>query len=438
MQLWRTRGVSRIKEQQKIMRSYPDKNSSLASWPWWRIAVTALSTLAFVLSLVMSWHYLTGGSMAGCDGGSPCNQVLSNKWSTIAGILPVSGLAVGIYLALGISAFFIGHDTEISVRKLAYQVMLILSGTIAGSAIWFTAIQKWLIGEFCPYCMATHTTGFLLATLIIWKAFKEFGGLSDSSSIRKKETQIENMPLPQTKQISGRYQTLKLAFVGLGLAGILAVFQVIITPSSSYRGGEAQENVITIDYKSAPLIGSPDAPYIINLLFDYQCPHCQKLHFVLDEVVRRYSGKVAFALCPAPLNTHCNPYIPRDVDAFKNSCELAKIGLAVWNADREAFKTFESWMFTFDSGDRWHPRTLEAAQAKASELIGQKKLDVALSAPWTSQYLQACIQIYGQTIQGGKGGVPKMVLGSRWVIPEVSTADELLPILQTSLGVPKP
>ena len=36
--------------------------------------------------------------------------------------------------------------------------------------------------------------------------------------------------------------------------------------------------------------------YIVTVLFDYKCPHCQQLHFMLDEAIRRYGGKLAFAL----------------------------------------------------------------------------------------------------------------------------------------------
>ena len=127
-------------------------------------------------------------------------------------------------------------------------------------------------------------------------------------------------------------------------------------------------------------------PCVVNLLFDYECPHCQQMHFMLDEAIRRYHGKLAFVLCPTPLNTQCNPYIPRDVGEFKNSCELAKIGLAVWVARREAFPAFDHWMFSFESGDRWHPRSLAAARAKAVELVGQAKFDAALADPWIDRY----------------------------------------------------
>ena len=186
------------------------------------------------------------------------------------------------------------------------------------------------------------------------------------------------------------------------------------------------------------MVGSPDAPYIVTLLFDYQCPHCQKLHFMLDETARRFDGKLAFVLCPVPLNSRCNPYIPRDVDEFKNSCELAKIGLTVWVAKHDAFPAFENWMYGFESGDSWHPRSIESARTKAIELVSQAKFDIAWNDPWIQQYIQTSTRIYGQTVQNGKGGVPKLIFGRRWVIPEPNNADDLKVILQKSLGVHEP
>jgi hypothetical protein len=226
--------------------------------------------------------------------------------------------------------------------------------------------------------------------------------------------------------------------VGLVLAAILAISQTLISPPPVYRSGVPSENLPALDPHASPLVGSPDASYVVNLLFDYQCPHCQQLHFMLNEAVRRYHGRLAFVLCPTPLNTKCNPYIPRDVNEFKGSCELAKIALTVWVARREAFPAFELWMFSLDSGDVWQPRSLGAARAKAVELVGQAKFDAARSDPWIQQYLQASIRIYGTTTQGGNNAVPKMVYGPHWVIPQPNNADDLVSILQNSLALPAP
>jgi uncharacterized membrane protein/protein-disulfide isomerase len=396
-----------------------------------------LITLTLLLSAIMSWHYLAGGSMVGCGGGSPCEQVLNSRWSNLAGVLPVSGLAVGAYLALLVASFYIGPATEEPIRRLAWSAMLVLVGSVAGSAVWFIIVQKWFIGDFCPYCMTTHITGLLLTALVIWRAITQSDHYLSDTPLTN-HTMKKNVSPITPGRILRPLTSMGLALTGLALAGILAAFQVIITPATVYNDGKSQVSLPAIDYRTSPMVGSPDAPYVVTLLFDYQCSHCQKIHLLLYEAVHRYAGKLAFVICPTPLNTQCNPYVPRDVDAFKNSCELAKIGLAVWVARREAFPAFENWMFSFESGDSWRPRSLETARAKAVELVSQVKFDTAWTDPWIGQYMQKCMQIYGQTIQNGKGGVPKLIFDKRWVIPEPYNADDLVAILQNSLAVPKP
>ncbi len=393
-------------------------------WPWWRIIFAGLSLFALVMSVILSWHFLTGENMPGCGGGSSCDSVLSSKWSMIAGVLPVSGLAVGVYLAMLFAVFFIGPDTEKEIRNLAWKVILILAGSVAGGAIWFIVLQKCFIGEFCFYCMTTHITGLIITVLVCWQAIRK-------NDFKPVETEQKNQGEVRLLRVAG------FVLAGFLLAVVMAVIQVGSMSKTVSYDGESKKKIQVIDYNNVPVIGSANAPVIVSLLFDYQCTHCQKIHFMLNDVVNRYNGKLAFALCPTPLNTQCNQYIPRDVDAFKNSCELAKTGLAVWKANHEAFSVFENWMFTYESGDRWHPRKLEAAKAKAFELVGQAAFENAMSDPWIDSYLHDCVGIFGQTLQNGKGGIPKMIYGSRWVIPEPENTDDLIRILQQSLGLPE-
>lgn len=95
-------------------------------------------------------------------------------------------------------------------------------------------------------------------------------------------------------------------------------------------------------------------------------------------------------------------------------------------------------MFSFESGDHWQPRSLAAAKIKAAELVGQAKLDAALTDPWIERYLQTSLRIYGSTVQSGNTAVPKLVFGSRWVIPQPNDANDLIMILQKSLDLPMP
>ena len=402
-------------------------NFSKRLWPFWRILLAGLILVALVISAILSWHYITGGAMAGCGGGSPCNHVLGSRWSALAGVFPVSGLAMGVYFAMLLVVFFIGAETENSVRRLAWGAILILSGAVAGSAIWFMVIQKWFIGEFCPYCTTAHITGLFITMLVIWRVFNEFDSFPDKSKNKAVDIHLR-------KRFLRPLQVIILVFSGLALAGILAAVQIGLMPLAVNQEGKLQESYAIIDYHDAPMVGSPDAPYIVTLLFDYQCSHCQKIHFMLEDAVRLYEGKLAFLLCSAPLSRSCNPYVFRDSD----SCDLAKIGLAIWFTNRNAFAEFENWMFSFETGGRWLPRGLESARAKAVELIGKDEFDKALTDPRIEQHLQKSVRIYGQTIQGGMSGIPKMIYGSQWIIPEPYNAEELVSILQKNLFVNAP
>jgi hypothetical protein len=106
-------------------------------------------------------------------------------------------------------------------------------------------------------------------------------------------------------------------------------------------------------------------------------------------------------------------------------------------AKREVFAEFDGWMFSPEPGHLWRPRSLDAATAKAVELIGRERFDAARADTWIDRYMQTSVRIYGDTIQGGNA-VPKLVFGSRWVTPEPNDADELVKILQDNLAVPRP
>jgi len=375
-----------------------------------------LISLALALSAYLSWHYLAGGTVIGCGGGSSCDEVLNSRWSSIGGVLPISGLAAGAYLAMLVASFSIGPSNAVPVRRLAWRAMLVLAGAIAGSAVWFIIVQKWMVGKFCPYCMATHITGLGLAAVIFWQAPRQ---VNPGSTVR----------------VIRRSRAVGWSFIGITLACIMGICQWTIAPRAVYRAGESQNNLSEIDAHAVPIVGPPDARYVVTMLFDYKCPHCQQLHFMLNEVVRRYHGTLAFVLCPTPMRRECNPYIPRDIDEFKDSCELAKLALTVWAAHHESFPAFDQWMFSHESGDRWQARTVDAARAKAIELVGQQKFDAALADPWVGKYLQNSIRIYGNA---GAGAIPKMVFGSRWVTPQPNDAGDLVSILHDSLGVPAP
>jgi uncharacterized membrane protein len=383
-----------------------------------------LSLVALALSAYLAWHHVAGSAVIGCGDGSPCDQVLASRWSAIGGRVPVSGLAMGVYLAILVAVGFVGPRAAPADRRLAWGAMLVLAGAAVGSAVWFTIVQHWIIKAFCPYCLATHVIGLLLAVMILWRATRPDLKPEQSSPAR---------PV----RLLGPVSAMALLLVGLGSAGILAGAQIALTPPPAYRAGTSERTAPPVEARAVPLAGPPTARHIVTLFFDYNCFHCMRLHGMLEETIARYDGKLAFVLCPAPLSSQCNPYVANDREEFRDSCDLARTALAVWVARREEFPTFDNWMFWAEPGRLWRPRNLEAARAKAVELVGQEAFDAALADPWIDRYLQASVRSFGEMSQGGSA-VPKLVLGARWVTPEVQSADDLVQVLQAGLGLPQP
>ena len=222
---------------------------------------------------------------------------------------------------------------------------------------------------------------------------------------------------------------------GVMLAAVLAVMQVVTAPSFVYQAGSVEEPLPLVGAAGAPVIGdAARAEVVIDILFDYQCSHCQKVHSMLPEVVSRLYGRVAFVLCPCPLSAKCNPYVPREDVRFEGSCELAKIGLAVFSIDPEAFAKYDAWMFEAGE-DGWWPRGAGEARAFAEGLVGAGRLAEAMESQWIYERLLQTYELFGRTSAGGQGGIPRFICGEQWVVPEAASAEELVGLLASEFGI---
>ena len=104
-------------------------------------AAALFALAALVLCIVMAVHSLSGGGLVGCGAGSSCDSVLGGKWSTLMGIVPVSALAAGVYLAWLLAWASLMFSSDAEVKDLASRALLLLSGAILGAAVWFIGLQ---------------------------------------------------------------------------------------------------------------------------------------------------------------------------------------------------------------------------------------------------------------------------------------------------------
>ena len=368
--------------------------------------VTALlSAVTLVLCIVMTLHSLNGAALVGCGAGSSCDDVMSGRWSMLFGFFPVSGLAVALYAAALFCLLCILFSNDEETQRLARMAMLVMAGAILGSAVWFISLQIFAEGSLCTYCMSAHALGIVIAVLTL----KDFLGRTSRGGW--------------------------LFASGLALAACLTGVQALTAPDYVYQQGSSEADLPVISAEGHPVVGDPDADYVVDLLFDYQCNHCQQLHHILDDVVDALEGRVAFVLCPSPLSPKCNPYIPREEIHFEGSCDFAKLGMALYSIDRQAFEAFDSWVFENPSEGKWSPRPVSEAYEKASELVGADVLDGALSSDYVRNFLNSTVELFGRTSISGQGGIPRFIHGNDWVVPEADTAEEIVSILASEFGI---
>lgn len=353
----------------------------------------ALAATAFVLSLILTLHSFSVMGLIGCSAGSSCDIVTGSKWSLILGFLPVSSLSMGLYLAVLVCCVYLMFYDDVLAKKLLLGISV---ATLLGS-LWFIYLQEFKLGAFCPYCMSAHSCGIIMSIIALIWYYKE-------------------------EKLSFRSSLPSLAFAS-GAVALFIVFQLLTTPAYRSRTGSGQEPLPIPDPSSAPHIGPTDAKHTIALLYDYQCPHCKTIHSLLEEVVERMDGRVVFVLCPTPLSPSCNAYIPSGQDRFPGSCTMAKTALGIWKHDPHRFELYDSWL--------WEEiRTEEECMAKAAEICPE----ASFNDSWTQQYLAASLEIFARTTTSGMGGIPRLVCGNSWAMPEVDDAESLTEIVEDLLG----
>ena len=371
-----------------------------------RKTMVALAAIVLLLSVVLCIHSISGRGLIGCSQGTNCNAVLGSKWSFLFGIIPVSALAAGVWIAYLIcTSLYNRIDTDPELQRFLCRILQLISGAVTGSALWFIWLQSHMIRAFCPYCMTAHILGIIISVLTVIWCIKQKPG----------------------------HSVLNIGF-GLFLAVALAVVQFATTPLTLAERGFTSEPLPELSPQELPVTGDPDAPHVVTLLFDWQCSHCRQVHGMLPDVVDRLQGKVAFMLCPISLSRECNPLIPQgSTDRFTGSCQLLHIGLAVWRTDPIAYSRYEEWYWG-DPAKGWNPPGVEEATAYASKLIGAGKLESAMKDSWIENYMQTVLQIFGRTSSGGRSAVPRMIYGNNWLIPEADDAAGIATLVESMIN----
>ncbi len=382
-----------------------------------RFKTVALLLCAACLALAgwMLFHSLTGVRMVGCGAGSGCDSVMGSPWAYVLGGVPVSLPAAVAYVLLALCLVFLGGESseDRSLDRLIWPMTLVLGGAILGAAIWFCYLQLFVLHAFCKYCTLLHLLGILLAGWIL------FSGRSLSLSKGRPERSF------------GRLRNRSWFAIGLLAAALFAFVQSRTLPAAAYDTGRTEVALPAFTDGEIPVLGPSDAPDELTLLFDFQCVHCRRLHKVLPELLAKAGGQYRIRLCPVPLSSACNPYIPASgIDRFAGSCQLTRFALAVWYARPDVYEAY--WDYLLGGGNERASIAPADAEARARALLGDG-FQEAVQDPRIDAYLRKAEELFGRTSNAAKSGVPRLIHGQNWLVPETDQADELLELIRLSL-----
>lgn len=467
------------------------KDSGDIQWPSrkWSVVLAIACIVAISASGYLGYVALTSSKVAGCGGGKlfNCGHVISSRWSLWMGI-PVSMLAVGTYVAMGV-ALFAGSSTRFnsSTRQIGWAIVTVLALSAGAAALWFVSLQIFALGHLCTYCLVAHTCGLVAAGTVLWTRpigtsglkpaailgllgvsilivgqlltpepntfrIETFEAPAAGSEVFEFEPPVFDVPDTSTSASIFMPKTLE---VQLAIATILKPTSLLVAnvtqepttqdkaekPSkadgastSKVSSEKAKPNrrmvsinggTMQLDVAQWPIAGSTDAKYIFVEMFDYSCPHCRNTHAAIKGATEKLNGDLAVVVLPIPLSSTCNKLIQVTDPKFVESCEISKLAIAVWRVDPAKFTQFHNWMFATAVSP-----TYAVAKAHAETIVDIEKLNAEINSQVPIQYIAKTVELYKRA---GSGNVPKLIFPSTTVVGEFTSGDSLVEIIKQQI-----
>jgi uncharacterized membrane protein len=442
----------------------PANPALIAPPPSWLRWVRLLLGVAILGAGYLVWVAIHHGPVAGCGPGSSCDRVLQSRWAYWLNV-PVSIPALGVYLGLLAATVMLQKRPSPDDQRGAWMAIIGLSVIVAAAAVWFVGLQMFVIEAFCKYCLAAHACGFAAAVLClkhvplaadadmpIWSNNPEESGVPRKAIpvlvttglagalvlvggqllVQKERNVVKVFPAPSTN-------TLQVA-AARSVARTNSAAALVPSPIPSYspnarlvgpRRLSIYGSRFLLPLDNVPMIGSPGASNVIVNLFDYNCHHCRQLHPILVETQRRLGDRLGIVCLPMPMDSQCNPFVPAGHATFTNSCDYARLGLAVWQANRATYPGFENWMLS--SRD---PPPVDQAKAYAAQLVGANELQSALTNEWIQQQILMACELHQTNWQAAGGmAMPQLIIGPVISVGPLNSPNHLLVLLEKYLGI---
>ena len=395
------------------------------------LIVSAMAVAGYLL-----WVSADGLALAGCGPGSGCDQVLRSRWAYWLGI-PASALGLLSYGGFLVGTLLVTRCSAGFGRAAGRAAVVATSVMIVGAAAWFVTLQLFAVKAVCPFCMSAHLLGTAAVAVLAGGRLRGW--------LRQPEPAVNGGPIPRIASLLKPALSGALGVAALIAGQLLSVPKTYLVKTVARTAGELSQRVsggslnlydgrFQLELGALPVIGSSNAPFLAINFFTYTCPHCRALHGRLKEIQRRLVSQLGIICLPVPLERRCNPLVEMTRREHADSCELARLALALARLDQRHWAQFDDWLF---AGER--PPRLAEARDYAFQLAGREILERVLALPVITQQIQTDVAVYAEnSARLGASDLPQLILGSAVVAGEIDDVDDLLRLFQKRLGIKLP
>jgi protein-disulfide isomerase/uncharacterized membrane protein len=382
---------------------------------------------------------------------SGCDAVAESRWSRVAGF-PVAAWGLALYLSVALVLLL----ALAGPRSLAWPLALLAAGALASALLVdlvLLAVQVFSIRAVCWLCVSTYVLGGL-ALAALWPARRATTGASPAFTSPEGRLALAgwaggtlavlafafaaNHALGQRAaqrqaRLLGAPAPLESAPAPVSASAPnpgVAAPQATGAPVTAQAGGstapedagywreQAQElqatiddpvkleayftakaqreydaaRVEAIDLSNTPLKGAAGAPVTVVEYSDFMCPFCRNLAGALSQFVPQAGGRLAVYFKNFPLDSSCNPKLPRSAHA--GACTLALGAICAHNQGK-----FEAYHDRVFSSEHRNPQPADVVRLAGEAGLNAAAMEGCLGDPATRKALDA------QIAEGNRLGV---------------------------------
>lgn len=403
----------------------------MSRWGILQVVALVLSVAAAVISYQLLLKHVTGSASAswfdaGCGDGvgggqSECEAVLASPHSYFPPKfadkpdgrphIPVALLGLIYYSTIFVWLLGVGRPSHDRRRLHWLPIALIALGLLASAN--FTRIMFSVIGEWCPWCLATHILNVLIAIcfVVMWPRAPDAAADDETGDDAEPQRVAVSHPTGRLVWITlfaaGAVFYAELNMLGLNTwkknatvqavnleRCIAAVNRLTDDAASLVQRWEAQPKIdIPIGPDDPTRTSAEPGQETMNVIVfsDFECPSCQKFAVFLEEKAQGlFDGHLRTVFKHYPLNRACNEHVMSAMHA--HACDAARMSEAARRlGGNDAFWRAHDLLFK-------HRKSLKQGMITPKWLAAKLRLDEkelirAAESPEVAQRIGADVEL---------------------------------------------